>query len=68
MMRSKKFWSFILRHISAEVPDEMSACLDCGATQCTNAKYQSCPNRLAHAAALTAWRKEAAEGSGSPAR
>ncbi len=45
---------FIVRHIVAEVPDALSACLDCGSVQCLNEKWDTCPNRLARAAALCA--------------
>jgi|tagenome__1003787_1003787.scaffolds.fasta_scaffold20337205_1 hypothetical protein len=49
-----KVRTFIEKHIIAEVPPELSACLDCGFEQCLNEKWETCPNRLAHAAALTA--------------
>ena len=39
-----------------DVPDEMAACFDCDAVQCPNEKYETCPNRLAYAAALKAAR------------
>jgi hypothetical protein len=46
--------TFIREHLVDEVPDEMSACLDCGAIQCRDGRYEDCPNRLARAAALKA--------------
>ena len=39
-----------------DVPDEMAACFDCDAIQCPNEKYETCPNRLAHATVLKAAR------------
>jgi hypothetical protein len=48
-----KIRAFIEKHIIAEVPPELSACLDCGVEQCLNGKWETCPNRLARAAALT---------------
>ena len=43
-------------HRFAHVPDEMAACLDCGAVQCLNSKYETCPDRLAEVAVLRATR------------
>jgi hypothetical protein len=45
------------RYIVAEVPDELAACLECGAVQCVDAKFRKCPNRLARLAALKAVRE-----------
>ena len=33
-MRSK-LWTFVREHLVGEVPDEMSACMECDAVQCT---------------------------------
>jgi hypothetical protein len=55
-MLGKMIRDFTTRHLVDEVPDEMSACLDCGEVQCLNDKYQTCPNRLAQAAVLSAAR------------
>ena len=65
-MLSEMIWTTIRRHIVAEVPDEMAACLDCGAVQCPNDRYETCPDRLAHSAALSAART--AEPVGLPNR
>ena len=51
---------FIEKHVVAEVPDEMAACLDCDAVQCLDGVYETCPNRLGRAAALSAARAPAA--------
>jgi len=45
-------WSLVRNWIVTDVPNEMDACLDCNAMQCTDDQYASCPHRLAHAAAL----------------
>jgi hypothetical protein len=45
-----KLWEFLKRHLVEEVPDEMSSCLDCGAVQCRDEQYETCPNRLAREA------------------
>ncbi len=51
-----KFQDFIVNHLIAEVPDELSACLDCGFVECTNEKWETCANRLARLAAIRAMR------------
>nr|WP_294529573.1 hypothetical protein [uncultured Rhodopila sp.] len=51
-----KIHDFIVKHFVADVPDALSACLDCGFVQCSNEKWQSCPNRLAREAGLRAMR------------
>jgi hypothetical protein len=43
---------FVEKHIVADVPVEFSACLDCGAIQCSNEKWETCLNRLARAEEL----------------
>jgi hypothetical protein len=53
---------FYRRNVVADVPDELSACLDCGRVECAESKWQSCPNRLARAAALKAERPLEAKG------
>ena len=53
-MLSKMIRTFIKRSIVAEVPDEMAACLDCGAVECSHGKYENFPYRLARVAALSA--------------
>jgi hypothetical protein len=50
---------FFDRHIVANVPDELSACLECGEIQCVDSKFRNCPNRLARVAALKASRSGA---------
>jgi hypothetical protein len=66
----RKLWTFVRRHLVDDVPDEMSACLECGAVQCRQDKYETCPNRLAHAEALRAARSvdggEESSGSQEP--
>lgn len=52
----RKLWIYVREQLVAEVPDEMSACLDCGAIQCLAGKFDNCPTRLARAAALQAMR------------
>ncbi|MDR3533742.1 MAG: hypothetical protein P4L90_24670 [Rhodopila sp.] len=46
--------TIVRRHIVSEVPDELSACLDCGAVQCLETEFRTCPTRLARATALDA--------------
>jgi hypothetical protein len=48
--------TFFNTHIITTVPDELSACMDCGAVQCSNDKFQGCPYRLSRAASLRAAR------------
>jgi hypothetical protein len=48
---------FFSRHVVAEVPEEMSACLNCRVSQCTQERWAACPQRLAEAAALKALRQ-----------
>jgi hypothetical protein len=45
------------RHVIAEVPEELSACLNCGVLQCSQERWVTCPHRLAEAAALKALRQ-----------
>jgi hypothetical protein len=51
--------SFVKRHIVEEVPDEMSACLECGRLDCRDSTYVACPNRLRRKADLQALRAPA---------
>ena len=44
---------FIRRYVVDEVPDEMSACLDCSATVCSRERYRTCQHRLE----VAAWTK-----------
>jgi hypothetical protein len=39
--------SFIRKDIAAEVPDDLSACMDCDSVDCPEEKFKTCPNRLA---------------------
>ena len=55
-----RIYDFIRKHLIADVPDELAACLDCDAVQCLNEKWETCPNRLARLAALSAARADAA--------
>ncbi len=56
-----QIWAFLIGHISDDVPDEIAACMECGAVQCTEGKFRRCPNRLARVAALKALRGSEAE-------
>ena len=51
-----KMWLFLKKQIVTDAPDELSACLDCGVSECREGRFQTCPNRLARAAALKALR------------
>jgi hypothetical protein len=51
-----KLWEFLTTRLVEDVPDELSSCLDCGAFQCRDEQYETCPNRLAREAALRAER------------
>jgi hypothetical protein len=44
--------SFIEKYIVTEVPNAMSACLDCKVVQCTADEWETCANRLARKASL----------------
>jgi hypothetical protein len=46
--------TFFNAHIAATVSDDMAACLDCGAIQCSTDKFVGCPYRQARAASLRA--------------
>jgi len=50
--------AFLTRQIVTEVPDEIAACMECGAIQCVEGKFRNCPNRLARVAALKAMRTD----------
>nr|WP_294544596.1 hypothetical protein [uncultured Rhodopila sp.] len=58
-----KIRDFVVKYIAADVPDALSACLDCGFVQCLNEKWDSCPNRLAREAALCAMHAAAAHAA-----
>ena len=62
-MLSEVWRALVRKYMVYDIPDEMAACFDCDAVQCPNEKYETCPNRLAHAAALKAAR--AADGLAS---
>jgi hypothetical protein len=55
-MLSEGWRALVRKYLVYDVPDEMAACFDCDAVQCPNEKYETCPNRLAHATALKAAR------------
>ena len=55
----EKLQNVIRQHIVSDVPIEMEACLECGAVQCLDGKYQTCQYRLAREAALKAARMPA---------
>jgi hypothetical protein len=46
--------TFIMRQIVDDVPADMDGCLDCGAVQCVDQKYNTCQYRLAREATLKA--------------
>jgi hypothetical protein len=50
--------AFLTKQIVTEVPDEIAACMECGAIQCVEGKFRKCPNRLARVAALKAMRTD----------
>jgi hypothetical protein len=54
-----KIHDFVVKYIVGDVPDALSACLDCGFVQCLNSKWETCPNRLAREAGLLAMRAAA---------
>jgi hypothetical protein len=54
LTKVSKIHDFVVKHIVADVPDALSACLDCGFVQCLNEKWETCPNRLAREAGLIA--------------
>jgi hypothetical protein len=60
-----KIHDFVVKHIVADVPGALSACLDCGFVQCLSKKWETCPNRLAREAALLAMHAAAAK-AGEP--
>jgi hypothetical protein len=39
--------TFIRKDIAAEVPDDLSACMDCDSVECPEEEFKNCPNRLA---------------------
>jgi hypothetical protein len=48
-------WRLLARkYIAYDVPDEMAACFNCGVVRCPDSRYETCPYRLARAAALRA--------------
>jgi hypothetical protein len=51
--------AYLTRHIVTEVPNEIAACMECGAVQCVEGKFRNCPNRLARVAALNVMQAEA---------
>jgi hypothetical protein len=53
----RRVWeTFFRKHVVAEIPAEMAACLDCNAGQCRNGGYQTCPVRLGETTAPSAER------------
>lgn len=50
--------ALVSKYIVAHIPDEMAACLDCGAVQCLNSQYETCPGRLAEVAVLRAHERQ----------
>jgi hypothetical protein len=53
-----RFLAFLTRQIVTDVPDEIAACMECGAIQCVEGKFRNCPNRLERVAALKAMRSD----------
>ena len=64
-MLSEGWRALVRKYIVYDVPDEMAACFDCNAVQCPNEKYETCPNRLAHATSLKAARARTSATGGS---
>ena len=52
MMLSEAWRALVRKYIVYDIPDEMAACFDCNVARCSDERYESCPNRLAEAAAL----------------
>ena len=46
--------AFFRRNIAADVPPEMSFCLDCGELECSESRFAECPRRKARAAQIAA--------------
>lgn len=55
--------SLFRRHIAADVPDDLAACIECRARQCRHGDWINCPNRLAQAASLTITALETSAGA-----
>ena len=51
-MLSEVWRALARKYLVYDVPDEMVACFDCDVVQCPNDKYETCPSRVAVAAAL----------------
>ena len=51
-MHNEVWRALARKYIVYDIPDEMAACFDCSVVRCSNEQYESCPNRLAEAAAL----------------
>lgn len=47
-------WHALKDQVVIEVPEALFACLDCDFVECSESKFQDCPNRLAIAAMLQA--------------
>jgi hypothetical protein len=63
LTKVSKIHDFVVKHIVADVPEAMSACLDCGVVQCVDSKWETCPNRLAREAGLVAMQAAAAHSA-----
>jgi hypothetical protein len=53
------------RYIVDDVPNELSACLECGAIHCSESEFRNCPHRLQRVAALEALRERTEQEFGS---
>lgn len=53
-----KLWAFLKKNVVGEVPDELSACIECRVAQCGGEKFLTCPNRLNRAEGLKAMRSQ----------
>ena len=60
-----RLWARVKAWIVEEVPDEMSACLDCGAMQCCDGRYRTCPDRLKMSEGSKALRLAETNGNGT---
>ncbi len=59
-----RLWRFLGGQVVENVPDELSACLECGAVQCVDSKWRNCPRRLERVSALKALHESEARDAG----
>jgi len=51
-MLTETFRALVKKYAVYDIPDEMGACLDCDVVACPDAKYSTCPRRLASLAKM----------------